>query len=144
MRPSPFVATAVLRHHAELNKQEFPDASKAILSSFYVNDFIGGAATVEEALHLQQSLCKLLSMAGMNLRKWRSSHTEVLNQIPEEIQEKEDRKLMMKEESLKTLGTHWYASWMPYLSQLHSQSLQRMVRSLKGWLPGCIMMFWVL
>ncbi len=56
MRPSPFVATAVLRHHAELNKQEFPDASKAILSSFYVNDFIGGAATVEEALHLQQSI----------------------------------------------------------------------------------------
>ncbi len=109
MRPSPFVATAVLRHHAELNKQEFPDASKAILYSFYVDDFIGGAATVEEALHLQQSLCKLLSMAGMNLRKWRSSHTEVLNQIPEEIQEKEDRKLMMKEESLKTLGTHWDA-----------------------------------
>ncbi len=45
----------------------------------------------------------------MNLRKWRSSHTEVLNQIPEEIQEKEDRKLMMKDESLKTLGTHWDA-----------------------------------
>ncbi len=78
MRPSPFVATAVIRHHAELNKQEFPDASKAILSSFYVDDFIGGAATVEEALHLQQSLCKLLSMAEMNLRKWRSSHTEVI------------------------------------------------------------------
>ncbi len=36
MRPSLFVATAVLRHHAELSKQEFPDASKAILSSFYV------------------------------------------------------------------------------------------------------------
>ncbi len=42
-----------------------PVASKAILSDFYVDDFLVGADSVQEADHLRTQLCDLLSEAGM-------------------------------------------------------------------------------
>jgi len=49
VRCSPFVATQVLRHLAETHTQTHPTASNAIREAFYVDDFLSGAATVEEA-----------------------------------------------------------------------------------------------
>ena len=110
IRPSPFVATSVIRLHAERNKDKFPQACEEVLHSFYVDDFLSGASTVDEAIQLQQSLCELLAAAGMTLKKWRSSSTEMLKSIPQELVEKEDRKLLVRHDALKTLGIHWDAS----------------------------------
>ncbi len=106
IRPSPFIATSVIRLHAKNDKHKYPAASKEILQSFYVDE----VATVEEAIELQQSLCQQLNAAGMTLKKWRSSSTEVFDSIPQELVETEDRKLLVKQDALKTLGTHWDAS----------------------------------
>ncbi len=107
VRPSPFVATSVIRHHAKLNATQYPEASEAILANFYVDDYLASVDTVEEADKLRESLCQLLNLCGMTLRKWRASSDNVLEKIPPDLLEKEDRKELMKSDALKTLGVHW-------------------------------------
>ncbi len=87
---SPFLAVQVLRQLAEDYVDEFPEAAKAILSSFYVDDFLSGADTLEEATHLQQSLTELLSKAQMTLRKWRTNSNELRSLIPSHLLETEE------------------------------------------------------
>ncbi len=60
---------------------------------------------MEDAVHLREQLCALLKLAGMNLRKWRTSSREFRDTIPSELIETED--LILSESSLKTLGIHW-------------------------------------
>ena len=62
---SPFLATTVLRQLAEDYKEDYPTASSIILSSFYVDDCLTGANTVQEAEDIRSQLCSLLQKAGM-------------------------------------------------------------------------------
>ncbi len=57
------------------------------LHSFYVNDFLGGADTPQEALSLFHRLREVLQKGGFNLTKWRSSSSAVLQDIPPELHE---------------------------------------------------------
>ncbi len=65
---SPYVATQVIRHLAETHASSHPTASSAILNSFYVDDYLAGASSVEEAVRIRTELCDLLNKAGMTLR----------------------------------------------------------------------------
>ena len=73
VRSSPYLATQVIQHLAEQHATSHPEASRAILKSFYVDDYLAGADTLEEAVHIRKQLCGLLKLTGMTLRKWRSS-----------------------------------------------------------------------
>ncbi len=70
---SPFLATQVLRQLAKDCSTEFPEAAQSILKSFYVDDFLSGADSFEDASKLRQSLNLLLERGRMTLRKWRSN-----------------------------------------------------------------------
>ena len=50
VRPSPFIAMSVLRHHANKHKEEFPEACLAIQQDFYVDDFLSGYDTLKQAV----------------------------------------------------------------------------------------------
>ncbi len=63
VKSSPFIATRVLRHIAESHQQSHPRASEAILNSFYVDDFLSGAANLHDADSIRQELCELLLKA---------------------------------------------------------------------------------
>ncbi len=104
IRLSPLVATSVIRLLAERNKDKFPQACEEVLHSFYVDDFLSGVSTVDEAIQLQQSLCEPFAAAGKTLKMWRSSSTEVLESIPQELVEK------VRHDALITLGIHWDTS----------------------------------
>ena len=67
VKSSPFLATRVIQHLAETHRSSHLRASQAILHDFYVDDFISGASSVEEADELRQELCDLLQTAGMTL-----------------------------------------------------------------------------
>ncbi len=90
VRCSPYVATQVIRHLAETHAESHPTASKAILTSFYVDDYLSGASTVAEAVRIRTELCDLLNIAGMTLRKWRSSNDSFKSTIPTDIIETEN------------------------------------------------------
>ena len=55
--------------------------------SFYVDDFLAGADTVDQAVTLFRELREMLSKGGFDLRKWRSNSPNVLKAIPSELQE---------------------------------------------------------
>ena len=55
VKSSPFLATRVIQHLAEMHRSS-PRASQAILHYFYVDDFISGALSIEEADELHQEL----------------------------------------------------------------------------------------
>ncbi len=107
VRPSPFLATQVIRHLARQYQDTHPKASRAVLRDFYVDDYVSGADTVEEAKEIRSQLCDLLKLAGMNLRKWRTSDEVFRKSIPAELVEMEDLALTLSNRSLKTLGIHW-------------------------------------
>ena len=66
---SPFLATQVLRQLAADYADKFPNASQAILKSFYVDNFLSGADSVEEAVELRKSLNALLDKGRMTLSR---------------------------------------------------------------------------
>ncbi len=107
VRPSPYLATQVIRHLAEQHSSSHPEASRAILQSFYVDDYLDGRDTVEEAKLIRQQLCDLLSLAGMTLRKWRSNSDDFKATIPQGIIETADLQISSADKPLKALGLHW-------------------------------------
>ena len=62
---SPFVATKVLHQLAADHRIEYPEASQVILNTFYVDDCLSGAHTIEQAIVLRQQLCDLQDGGGM-------------------------------------------------------------------------------
>ena len=91
---SPFLAVQVLRQLAEDYKNEFPEAAKAIMTSFYVDDFLSGADTIEDASLLQRTLTELLGRAQMTLRKWRTNDNNLRSSIPSHLLETEETQLI--------------------------------------------------
>jgi len=71
VKSSPYLATQVQRQLVGTHYCTHPEAAKAIQEDFYVDDFLSGAETVEEANTLRLQLCDLLLQAGMNLRTHR-------------------------------------------------------------------------
>ena len=107
VKPSTFLATKVIQHLAESHASSHPEASSAILRDFYVDDYLSGASTVEDAQHLREQLCQLLNLASMKLRKWRSSSNEFRKTIPSDLIETEDLLLPASDNAPKVLGMHW-------------------------------------
>ena len=81
---SPYLAVRTLQQVAPDFSTPDSPASQHIVRSFYVDDLLGGADSVEEAVELYT---ELRSSAGFNLRKWRSSSAAVLSKIPLDSQE---------------------------------------------------------
>ena len=106
---SPFLATQVLCQVAKDHKNQYPRAAK-IISNFYVDDCLIGAATPEEAIEIQEELIALLRCACMWLRKWRSRDSSVVENVPSDMHEDEDEGYQIiapPAECLKALGLHW-------------------------------------
>ena len=87
MTASPYVAIKTLQQTAKDFGGPYPVAKSQILESFYVDDFLSGAATPEAALTLTEDVTTILAKGGFSIRKWRSSSTKVLKKIPQECQE---------------------------------------------------------
>ncbi len=104
---SPFAATQVLHILAKSSISTHPLAAKAILTDFYVDDFLAGAETVQDAHVLRTQLCELLSSAGMILRKWRSNSPELRSLIPSELLESSPLAVQSQGHAPKALGIHW-------------------------------------
>ena len=108
---SPYLAVRTLQQTAVDHGQGHPEAAQHIGSSFYVDDLLAGANSVEAALQLYSDLREVLQHGGFNLCKWRSSHPEVLSEIPVELQEALPVKEVTQIHSQpKALGLEWNSS----------------------------------
>ena len=105
---SSFAANMCVKQNAMDFATKYPLAAKAVEESFYVDDCLTGADSVEMAIKLQQELQCLLSHGGFLLRKWNSSNLAVLQNIDPDIRDSEAiHHIHDGRESTKTLGLEW-------------------------------------
>ncbi|XP_060665746.1 uncharacterized protein LOC132798036 [Drosophila nasuta] len=84
----------------------FPVGSVALKNEFYVDDFISGGDSVAEVKVKLQETAAILARANFKLRKWCSSHAEVLSEIADDEKESYMR-FSDGSEITKTLGLAW-------------------------------------
>ena len=105
---SSFAANASIKRNAQDFAVEYPQAASVVENSFYVDDGLTGADSVEESIRLQKQLQNLFSKGGFLLRKWNSSEISVLQHIPAELRDSQSfHNVPDTEEYTKTLGVEW-------------------------------------
>uniref|UniRef100_A0A8D8WGD5 Integrase catalytic domain-containing protein n=1 Tax=Cacopsylla melanoneura TaxID=428564 RepID=A0A8D8WGD5_9HEMI len=78
---SPFHALRVIKQLIKDEGHNFPKAAKVLEDNIYVDDVVVGCNSIPEARDLRQQLSGLLAAGGFELRKWSSSHPEVLDDL---------------------------------------------------------------
>ena len=108
---SSFAANMSVKQNAIDFALEYSHAVTAVEKSFYVDDGLTGADSIEEAIELQRQLQDLFSRGGFLLRKWNSSEPATLQCIPSELRELQStHSIPSPDEYTKTLGLEWNAS----------------------------------
>ncbi|KAI5753224.1 hypothetical protein M8J77_024779 [Diaphorina citri] len=105
--PSPYQAQRVLQQLALDEGSSFPEAADVLTNYVYVDDIVTGASTVQAAIALRNDLISILAKGGFSVRKWASSHSAVLSDIPESLCEKPYSFSEGGEEAVKVLGLKW-------------------------------------
>ena len=94
---------------------DFPKAANVVETSFYVDDCLTGAESVEEAIDLHQQLITLFSKGGFLLHKWNSSNPRVIDHIhPDLLDMQSMHPIPISNDYIKTLGIEWNASTQMY------------------------------
>ena len=73
LRPSPAVLGSVISHHLDKYQGQLREVTQSIKNSFYVDDLVSGAATVEEAFNMYSVAKRVMAEGSFNLRKWSSN-----------------------------------------------------------------------
>ncbi|CAI6352741.1 unnamed protein product [Macrosiphum euphorbiae] len=76
--PAAFIATACLEKLAETGN-DYLRARESIKRDFYMDDYLSGASTKEEAIRLKHEVLSILGQAGFELRKWSSNDPSIIN-----------------------------------------------------------------
>ena len=87
---SPFPANMAVRQNAIDHINEFPLAAEAVLTSFYVDDGLTVADSIDEAISLQKQLQTLFAKGGFLLRRWNSISLSVVEQINPELRDSQN------------------------------------------------------
>ena len=105
---SSFAANMSVKQNALDFALDYPQAVDAVEKSFYIDDGLTGADSVEEATKLQGQLLDLFSRGGFLLCKWNSSESTVLQHIPPELREPQPMlQIPNPDVYTKTLGFEW-------------------------------------
>ena len=125
---SSFIANMCVKQNAIDNASEYPLAAQAVKDSFYVDDGLTGAESIDTTIQLQQQLQKLFERGGFLLRKWNSSEPEVLEHIdPSLLDQQSLLTLPQSGEYTKTLGVEWNPSLDHFRLAITSLSHQESV-----------------
>ncbi|XP_055918431.1 uncharacterized protein LOC129950523 [Eupeodes corollae] len=107
---SPCTAIFVKDRNAEHFIDEHPDAVKAIQNHHYMDDYLGTARNIHEASSLINTIIKIHSHGGFELRNWYSSSSTILKFIPSHLlPARPNRQIEFnnKVQSSRVLGITW-------------------------------------
>ncbi|XP_055589862.1 uncharacterized protein LOC129742041 [Uranotaenia lowii] len=107
LTPSSFLATRTLHQLALDEGENYPLGSTALKNDFYMDDYIGGAQTLEDAIETRCQLDNLMAKGGFQLRKYSSNNLKVLEGLEEERIGTKSTLHFDPEEAVKTLGIGW-------------------------------------
>ncbi|XP_055714210.1 uncharacterized protein LOC129808456 [Phlebotomus papatasi] len=87
IKSSPFLATRSLVQLAEEDGEQFPAAREVLLISFYVDDCLVSAESVEKLHLIRKELTDLLERAQLQLAKWTSNVQNLSDEVHQEPKE---------------------------------------------------------
>ena len=109
--PSPFLLNGTIREHMKKYQAQDPEFVDMVISSLYVDDFVGGCNTVEDACRLKQKLTETFHEGKFTMRKWKTNNEEFRQHIQSDSKEECDATLKPEQESqtasTKVLGVSW-------------------------------------
>ena len=76
MSAAPYLAIKSLHYLADQYMNQYQLGAKTIKFSFYVDDFLGGAGTIEELAQIKKEVNEILSKGCFELDKWHSNHKD--------------------------------------------------------------------
>ncbi|GFV81138.1 integrase catalytic domain-containing protein [Trichonephila clavipes] len=77
---SPFLLAATIKTHIGKYMEKYPDTVRTLDHCFYVDDLVTGEDDAKSAFDLSSKAAKIMSEAGMNLRKGISNDCELMKQ----------------------------------------------------------------
>ncbi|XP_062557831.1 uncharacterized protein LOC134222689 [Armigeres subalbatus] len=104
---SSFIETRVLKQLASDVGGKYEHAGTVVSNDFYMDDFLSGADTVEEAKRLRNDVQSLMAEGEFELRKWSSNSSEVLSGLSPDALEGQSTLYFEAEQKVKTLGVAW-------------------------------------
>ena len=107
---SPYMLRAVIKKHLEHQQPSDRETIELIQDSLYVDDFITGASTIEQAKRVTKRAAQIFQDAGMTLRKWITNCKELrehLGTTEESPGEGLLAPVMHDNEEHKVLGVKW-------------------------------------
>ena len=97
-----------MRPNAIDHELSYPQAARAVLESFYVDDGLTGADSVEEAIELREWLPELFLLGGFELKKWKSSEAAGTSSIPSSLVDPHhEMEITHVSGFTKVLGVEW-------------------------------------
>ncbi|XP_055622906.1 uncharacterized protein LOC129766405 [Toxorhynchites rutilus septentrionalis] len=107
LTPSSFLATRALQQLAADEGDAYSLAGLALRKNFYIDDFIGGASSTDEAIRLREELSDLMQKGGLELRKWTSNRFKFLQGLDEDHIGTQSTLSFTPNETTKALGIGW-------------------------------------
>ncbi|GFV12974.1 integrase catalytic domain-containing protein [Trichonephila clavipes] len=104
---APFLSTRTLQQLAIDEQENYPAASRATLSHFYVDDLLSGSATKKGAIQLVSELQEMMKRGGFSLCKWVSNDPDVLAIIPRELKAVDSKHTIKDDQPVKILRIAW-------------------------------------
>ncbi|GFU08924.1 integrase catalytic domain-containing protein [Trichonephila clavipes] len=78
---SPFLLAATIKTHIGKYMEKYPDTVRTLDHCFYVEDLVTGEDDAKSAFDLSSKAAKIMSEAGMNLRKWISNDCRIFDPL---------------------------------------------------------------
>ncbi|GJQ87880.1 hypothetical protein Trydic_g19939 [Trypoxylus dichotomus] len=108
---APYLAVKCLKQLAIEHMDNFPRAANAIVHDFYVDDFLSGSDTVEEAQLLCNQVSQILQGGCFELRKWVSNNPQILTVLnSSKVSSPQVMLFKQSEVKDKTLDIQWNRS----------------------------------
>ncbi|XP_031779777.1 uncharacterized protein LOC116416236 [Nasonia vitripennis] len=106
-RSAPYLSIRTLLQLASEGSVEFPLAAQVLRHNMYVDDAFVCSDNESEAIEIRNQLIKLLSSAGMELGKWASNSSAIV----EDIQTEKQKEFVVEwDEAVSALGLKWTPS----------------------------------
>ena len=105
-KPASFMATECISVLADEVSLIDPKIAELMHTSFYMDDFLAGAKTLEEAITMQRVVHSTLLSAGFELRKYMSNRPELLEAVQNECTNPEP-KFINNGKDISVLGIGW-------------------------------------
>jgi hypothetical protein len=99
---SPFQAVDIVLKHADMFEEKFPLAAESVRDQLYVDDVPDGHDSEDNTQKKLEELLHFFLEASMQPHKFASNSKKVLENIPTELQS--------KEEMIKVLGVFWHTT----------------------------------